>query len=73
MIGLFSSLVGVWDGNNNIWETETQLSYPSVYRDVSSGKNILPKLSKASNKMFSYFEEERLYNKHTTQIFYVRV
>ena len=30
-------------------EAEKQLSDPSVYRDVSNGENILPKLSKASN------------------------
>ena len=42
----------VWDRSDYL-EAEKQLSDPSVYRDVSNSENILPKLSEASNKMFS--------------------
>ena len=45
--------VVVWDRIDYVLETEKQLSDPSVYRDVSNRENILPKLSEASNKMFS--------------------
>ena len=41
------------DRNDYVLEAEKQLSNPSVYRDVSDSENILPKLSEASNKMFS--------------------
>ena len=41
------------DRNDYVLEAEKQLSDPSVYRDVSNSENILPKLSEASNKMFS--------------------
>ena len=47
------SCVVVWDRNDYVLEAEKQLSDPSVYRDVSNNENILPKLSEASNKMFS--------------------
>ena len=47
------SCVVVWDRNDYVLEAEKQLNDPSVYRDVSNGENILPKLSEASNKMFS--------------------
>ena len=43
----------VWDRNDNVLEAEKQRSDPNVYRDVSNSENILPKLSKGSNKMFS--------------------
>ena len=43
------------DRNDYVLEAEKQLSDPSVYRDVSNSENILPKLSEASNKMFSSF------------------
>ena len=43
----------VWDRSHYVLETEKQLSNLSVYRDVSSSENILPKLLEASNKMFS--------------------
>ena len=45
--------VMVWDRNDYVLEAEKQLSDPSVYRDVSNSENILPKLSEASNKLFS--------------------
>ena len=47
------SCVVVWDRNDYVLEAEKQLSDPSVYRDVSNNENILPKLSEATNKMFS--------------------
>ena len=47
------SCVVVWDRNDYVLEAEKQLSDLSVYRDVSNSENILPKLSEASNKMFS--------------------
>ena len=36
-----------------VFEAEKRLSDATVYRDVSSSKEILTKLSEASNKMFS--------------------
>ena len=60
MIGLLLSkktdkgpCVVVWDRNYYVLEAEKRLSDSSVYRDVNNSENILPKLSEASNKMFS--------------------
>ena len=47
------SYVVVWERNDYVLDAKKQLSDPSVYRDVSNSENILPKLSEASNKMFS--------------------
>ena len=43
----------VWDRNDYVLEAEKQLIDATVYRDVSNSKEILTKLSEASNKMFS--------------------
>ena len=45
------SCIVVWD-RNDCFEGK-ELSNPSVYRDVSNNKKILPKLSETSSKMFS--------------------
>ena len=47
------SCVVVWDRNDHVLEAEKQLIDANVYRDVSNSKEILTKLSEASNKMFS--------------------
>ena len=48
-----SSCVLDCDRNDYVLEAGKQLSDPSVYRAVSNRGNILPKLSKASNKILS--------------------
>ena len=47
------SCVVVWDRNDYVLEAEKQLIDATVYRDVSNSKEILTKLSEASNKMYS--------------------
>ena len=47
------SCVVIWYRNDYLLEAKKQLSDTKVYRDVSNAKNILSKLSEASNKMFT--------------------
>ena len=47
------SCVMVWDKDDNVLKAEKHFSGPSIYRHVNNSKNILPKLSEASKKMFS--------------------
>lgn len=53
-----ASCVVVWDRNDDLLGVEKQWNDRKVYGDVSNTKNILKKLSEATNKMFSSLKPE---------------
>ena len=67
------SCVVVWDINDFVLEVEKQISDATFYRDVSSSKEILTKLSEASNKMFGSLRKKGFITKNNLNILHTSI